>query len=1624
MMKSANAYLCLFLFLILLASDSPAQNYNWITPSKTYLKMYVISDGVYRINKIDFTNAGIPVTSIDPRTIKVYNNGNQIPIYFSGEADGTFNDNDFFDFYGERIYGGLTQTYYDNTFPNYVTNEYYNLYSDTNVYYADWGGAAGLRFSVNTFSTTTPYPSAFFTDTLHFEQDKIYTLGENVSSADYRYLLTQKFSGEGWYWSMLSNTGTLSDTFSVRQLYTDAPTNSSIRIFAYPQNADYSIPNEHTIEIRVNGTLASTLSRENFNRFDTTITFPTSFLSGSSVNNIQVKYLSASGFDGRVYYDLFELHYPKKFVPGSNRILSASLSNADTTSKLFKFPGVQSGSNINFYDVRNNIRISNYTFGGDTLKFTGKSNARFELVNDTVRMKPLRMKQRQVPALASSTNGADYLIVYHSSIQSQAEQLRAYRQTSDGYRSVKAEIEDIYDIFNYGKEDPAAVRNFVKHVYDTWQLPKLKYINLFGRGSLDPKKNKATSVYEKNFVPVYGNPPSDGYFANFTIGTFFYNPHISVGRLPAYTASEAQVMVDKIIAYENEPPAEWGKMFTFITGGSTYLEQQSYQSKSNFEINSLINARPISGEGIKIYRSDTSGNVTFNYADSIKNSINRGTLYVNFRGHAGSRDWEVGMRDPQVLNNGNKLPFVLSLTCFTGENANSEYRGFGEKFLYLPGKGAVAFIGTTGWSFASTGNDFGAFITSSFKTDSLRKPGEMVVYTGNYFVNDSTYSQIRHTVNCYNLLGDPAVKLNLPKVPEFVIGNNDYKLDSESIVLGEPASFKIFPKNFGTYADSCRIRFLIKKNNVNYISKDTVYKAFRFLDTVGYRYQLDTPGVFTMTVTLDANNFYAEKNENNNSITFNLPYNEYAFLPVNPVNNSVVYKDTAEFSCLNPSINFSSNSVKVVLQVDTSKNFNSPVLKTFVNTNPSGVTTKFKSRLGVLTNNTLYYWRTNSVINNDSTGWTGYRNFVFKVNTPVSKSDGGLEPDSYGNTNQRTYLYKFKPDQFPSSDLSNVTATSNGLTLDAFPATLYVRSYGSNGEEASYFSVGQKNIYIDGGKNSGLNLIKVRKVSGSILQFKNFKMNTAQSSDSLVQFLNTFDSTQYLMLLNAAYFAGGQVLDASAKSKLRQFGSVYCDSIHLLSYFHTWSFIGSLGASGSQVSEMFDPCCRTSPTCTGCDHWSESISTMDVVFMKTSGTVSNIIGPAKSWTQMNWDPVIPTGSSLEFDIYGIDNGGGQFLLKQNLQSYQFTELSSINASEFPKLNIVSKFKIDSLTGNASPLLRSISMNYSSASEMLIDKNSLTINSAVTDRSEGSAVSFNMYNAGFNQINGVIVNFYNGPVSDSLIIATDTIKQIMKPDSMLHYSRSILQSALVRSAAVNIYVRPRDHTNELYTFNNKAGFEKTVIGTGNISGVEVYIDGRLIGMNEQTVVNPMVKVLLKNENTHSLTDTSALSIILNNNYVSYFMNGSTNPVLRKAADNNQSASVDFSPVLNEGKNELMIVYRNDEGSRDTTAFELFVSGEMSVGEIYNFPNPMTNETSFMVDVAGLVTGDQFKIKIYTISGRLIRELEFFPQGGTNQIPWDGRDSDGDVLANGTYLYKLVYDNKELAESKVQKLVILR
>ena len=57
--------------------------------------------------------------------------------------------------------------------------------------------------------------------------------------------------------------------------------------------------------------------------------------------------------------------------------------------------------------------------------------------------------------------------------------------------------------------------------------------------------------------------------------------------------------------------------------------------------------------------------------------------------------------------------------------------------------------------------------------------------------------------------------------------------------------------------------------------------------------------------------------------------------------------------------------------------------------------------------------------------------------------------------------------------------------------------------------------------------------------------------------------------------------------------------------------------------------------------------------------------------------------------------------------------------------------------------------------------------------------------------------------------------------------------------------------------------------------------------------------------------------------------------------------------------------------------------------------------------GLAVPVDVEVKIYTVAGRMIHSLPAYAVDGRFvKVEWDGRDREGDTVANGVYLYKIV------------------
>ncbi len=1608
--------------LFTLSFSLKSQNFNWIVPNKIYLKMYIVNDGIYRISRNEFITSGINTSNIDPRTVKIYFKGIEFPIYFEGEQDGSFDANDYIDFYGTRNYGGITNTYQASFGPiaiDYTTDEYFNLYSDTSVYWIGWDGSNGLRYNLSSYSAVNEYSENYSFEKIHIEYDSLYSPGMTLNpNTDFRYFNNEKISGEGWFWKNLTPQYgyTVTGTFQL-PLLSPQTEQCTFRVFAFPNSKDTSY-NEHRIILSVNSTGISTLQKDDYNRFDTTVSFQSNLLN-TGQNTVSVTYSPTFGNPNAtpsLYFDLIEVSYPKKFI-FNNSYCSIKLNSQDTTSAKFKISGYNSTQPISIYDIKNKIKITNISSNGDTLFFTGKKNGNFEIYNKQISNLPYRYSARQVPGLVNGS--ADYIIIYNSLFDSQAEQLRQFRASRDNFRAVKVKSEDITDIFSYGMETPEGIKNFLKNAYDNWQQPKPSYVLLMGRGSLDPKNNKNSQNLYKNLIPVYGNPPTDGYFVNFIQNNFSYWHQIATGRLPVYTQQEAQDVVNKIMEYENEPPQSWWKNFNMITGGPNRIEQIQYQTQSNELINSYISPQPVSGLSEKIYRNDSAGFITFNYSDSIKNAINRGGLIVNFIGHAASQNWELGLEDPYILNNGSKLPFVLSMTCFTGKNSEVNQRSFGEKFILAPGRGALGFLGTTGWSFSGAGNQINKQIFQGFSQDTLRRLGSLVQNAFNNMLQDTSNFQVRNMINSYMLLGDPASRLMLPTGPEFVIGQTDYRITNQYPLIGETVTWKIFPKNYGLYVQNCQVRFEIIKNGINFRTKDTLISDFKIYDTLSYTFSIDTIGNYTLKASLDPNNQFSNEDPSNNILTIPLPLRNISYTPLKPINNSVIKSDSVEFTGLNPQVNLLQNNVKLVLQIDTNSNFTAPLLN-YSTGSVSGVTTKVKYRVPFPDTNIVYYWRTNSIINNDSTGWSETMKFVYNpfIASTFARS---IDNDSI------VVLYPRLSGQFPQNTYSGLYYTGSGFKLNNEEGTLEVKSYGSNGSEASYFIINQYTLYADAGQNTGLNIVKLRKLTGGLVEFRNFRMSTPQSSDSVLSFLNTFDTTHYIMAGIASYVSVSDSLRQTAKNKMRQFGSVLIDSVTRFDQFDSYAFIGYLNAQNQDVSEQFHRYSSNS-------NWEPSFANRTPVFLSTHGTINFSLGPAHRWKYFSWNRILPGGSSVNFDVTGITYTGQNVTLYSGLQTNTFTNLDTISSFIYPELKLKATIEIDTLSGLESPEFRSLFFKYTPPAEIIPDNYSFVRSDSIVDEGTEINISVKNYNVGFVPAGTVVykwtANAYNGLVN----LRTDTIYTPLGVDSSylstVTFNTQGLKNPQTRADTldINFEVSMLNNQNDYYPFNNFAFTDIVILGDSTGPAIDVTYNG--IKILDGDIIQAKPEILFRfyddSPQQYSITDTTGIYIKLDERRIYYTLNGTPNPELNfnPLNDGTLKTLVTYKPELPAGLHQLKYFGTDKNDHKDTLLNNIYISYDFAVRNLFNYPNPMQGETYFTFDLFSPEPPQSCTIKIYTVAGRLIREVKAPAVVGFNQIYWDGKDGDGETMANGIYLYKLILEGMGKTETSIQKLAILK
>ncbi len=120
---------------------------------------------------------------------------------------------------------------------------------------------------------------------------------------------------------------------------------------------------------------------------------------------------------------------------------------------------------------------------------------------------------------------------------------------------------------------------------------------------------------------------------------------------------------------------------------------------------------------------------------------------------------------------------------------------------------------------------------------------------------------------------------------------------------------------------------------------------------------------------------------------------------------------------------------------------------------------------------------------------------------------------------------------------------------------------------------------------------------------------------------------------------------------------------------------------------------------------------------------------------------------------------------------------------------------------------------------------------------------------------------------------------------------------------------------------------------------------------------------------------------------------------------------------------------DNSSRKEITFYVAAPSGLTVKNVMSAPNPLVDQTNFVFQPEPFGGGSlDVQINIYNLQGIQVRTLAGTyaePLVTTQKISWDGTDSEGKLLVNGIYPYKVIFKAKDGAYTQTsQKLMIMR
>jgi len=745
---------------------------NSVLSSDKWYKVSVTNTGVHKLSYKDFQNLNIELNDININSIKLFGNGggmlpnlnsqfryndlqeNAIYVY-DFNNNGYFNSNDYILFYAESP----NKWSYSESIDLFEYKEH--LFSDECYYFITIDTDSNGKRILN-----KPLLTDYTKVIKSFNDFKVHE--SNIEN------LIQ--SGREWYGERFGIIDNYVFDFSFPNLINSEP------IYIKTSVAARSL-NSSSFTVNANSNFISNINIPNIvydyaTEYAKKASNTQTYISSSDQISIELEF-NYSENNAIGWLDYLQLNARRSLAMHNNILNFRDFESLDSLA-IGKFEISNANSSTIVWDVTDilNIKKVNANLNGSVLSFIDSLDILREYCafeNSFLTPNLIGMIENQ--NLHNISLDVNYVIISHPIFLTQANRLSDIHEYYDNLTSVVVTPQQIYNEFSSGMQDVAAIRDFLKMLYDR-QNSNLEYALLFGDGSYD---NKDRIINNTNFIPTFQSTNSLSPVNSFVTDDFFallddddgdlINDliDIGIGRFPAKNLNEAINLVDKVETYYSaESLGDWRNSITFIADDGDATDGNLHMSDAD-KLANLLDTNNLNVNINKIYldnylqESTPGGPRSPDAQEAINRSIDNGTFLVNYSGHGGPLGWtqERILEINQINNwtNKYKLPLFMTATCKFSCFDNPGKTSAGELVLLNPEGGAIALLTTTRLVYAFPNYK----LNENFMNIFCEKNNGEFPTLGQLFKKTKVLSGSNTNSRNFTLLGDPALRLSYPK---------------------------------------------------------------------------------------------------------------------------------------------------------------------------------------------------------------------------------------------------------------------------------------------------------------------------------------------------------------------------------------------------------------------------------------------------------------------------------------------------------------------------------------------------------------------------------------------------------------------------------------------------------------------------------------------------------------------------------------------------------------------------------------------------------------------------------------------------------------------------------------------